>query len=266
MNELQIFNNSDFGEVRTIREGNTVLFCAIDVARALGYSNTTSAIQRHCRGVVKRDLIDGQGRTQETNFIPVGDIYRLAARSQLDGAEKFESWIFDEVVPSVMETGSYNLTPAPNMTQLEILSGAIDSLMQHEKQLAALTEAQAESNKRLDTVEQKIIQAADAFVAPSYNYDTWRAQANDAINELLEKNGLPQLVYRGQLYKKLENIAGVSLTNRQTRLRTRMKHEGATRTQQNAVTKLVVVARDKKLRAIFDGILREERAKSIMVW
>lgn len=107
MNELQIFTNPEFGEIRTIEEDGKVLFCGKDVAEALGYKDSTNAIKQHCRGVVKRHLTDSLGRKQEANFIPEGDIYRLAAKSELPGADRFESWIFDEVLPSIRKTGGY---------------------------------------------------------------------------------------------------------------------------------------------------------------
>lgn len=111
MNELKIFENPQFGSIRTITEGGKTLFCGKDVAAALGYKDTTNAIKQHCRGVVKRHLTDKLGREQEMNFIPEGDIYRLAAKSELPGADEFESWIFDEVLPSIRKHGAY-MTPA----------------------------------------------------------------------------------------------------------------------------------------------------------
>lgn len=113
MNELMVFDSPEFGQVRTIEENGKVLFCAKDVAVALGYKDPTNAIKQHCRGVVKRHLIDNLGRDQLTNFIPEGDIYRLAARSDLPGADKFESWIFDEVLPSIRKTGGYTAKERP---------------------------------------------------------------------------------------------------------------------------------------------------------
>lgn len=110
MNELMIFNNPEFGEIRTIEENGKVLFCGNDVAKALGYKRPNDAISAHCRGTVKRRITDSIGREQEMNFIPEGDIYRLAAKSELPGAERFESWIFDEVLPSIRKHGAY-LTP-----------------------------------------------------------------------------------------------------------------------------------------------------------
>ena len=76
MNDLQIFQNDQFGSVRTINEDGTVLFCGADVATTLGYTNTRDALSRHCKGVVKRDIPTTSG-TQEMSFIPEGDVYRL---------------------------------------------------------------------------------------------------------------------------------------------------------------------------------------------
>lgn len=124
MNELMIFNNPEFGEIRTIEEDGKVLFCAKDVATALGYKDTTNAIKQHCRGVVKRHLTDSLGRDQISNFIPEGDIYRLAAKSELPGAERFESWIFDEVLPSIRKNGGY-IHGQENMTPEELMAAAL---------------------------------------------------------------------------------------------------------------------------------------------
>ena len=107
-NSLQIFENTAFGSVRTLTEGGKVLFCGSDVAKALGYKNTPDALKRHCKGIVKRDTLTAKGQ-QEMLFIPEGDIYRLAARSDLPGAERFESWIFDEVLPAIRKTGTYSV-------------------------------------------------------------------------------------------------------------------------------------------------------------
>lgn len=112
MNEVQIFNNNQFGEIRTIEDNGKVLFCAVDIARALGYSNPHDAIGRHCRGVVKREGVSVTTNqhgvsTEQVNamsFIPEGDVYRLITHSKLPTAEKFESWVFDEVLPSIRES------------------------------------------------------------------------------------------------------------------------------------------------------------------
>lgn len=110
-NEKRIisFNNELFGEIRTIRIENEPYFVATDIAKALGYKDTTNAIKQHCRWVVKHHIPHPQSKTKtlEVNIIPEGDMYRLIINSELPSAEKFERWVFDEVLPSIREDGAY---------------------------------------------------------------------------------------------------------------------------------------------------------------
>ncbi len=104
---IKIFENDEFGRIRTLKEeSGKVVFCGSDVAKALGYRSPKDAISAHCKGAVKHRL-PTSGGTQETKFIPEGDVYRLVAHSRLPSAEKFESWIFDEVLPTIRRTGGY---------------------------------------------------------------------------------------------------------------------------------------------------------------
>lgn len=109
MNELQIFNNPEFGDIRTIEENGKVLFCGSDVARALGYVKPQNAISTHCKGALKRGTLTERGM-QQLLFILEGDLYRLIVNSKLPSAEKFERWIFDEVLPAIRKHGAY-MTP-----------------------------------------------------------------------------------------------------------------------------------------------------------
>lgn len=106
MNELQIFSNQQFGEIRTLEESGNPLFCGSDVAKALGYTNPNKAINDHCRAITKRDT-PISGKLQSINFITEGDVYRLITHSKLPAAEEFESWVFDEVLPSIRKHGAY---------------------------------------------------------------------------------------------------------------------------------------------------------------
>lgn len=110
MNSLQIFSNQKFGQVRTTEVDGKIYFVAYDVASALGYARPNNAINQHCKGALKRG-IPTNGGLQEMNVIPEGDIYRLVIKSELPGAEEFESWIFDDVIPSIRKHGAY-MTPA----------------------------------------------------------------------------------------------------------------------------------------------------------
>lgn len=86
--------------------GDCQWFVAADVAKALGYVRPADALAQHCKGSVKRRLLT-MGGEQDVKFIPEGDVYRLITHSKLPAAEKFESWVFDEVIPSIRKTGGY---------------------------------------------------------------------------------------------------------------------------------------------------------------
>lgn len=105
-NMVKTFVNEEFGSVRTIEENGKVLFCGSDVAKALGYRRPKDAINAHCKGAVKRRLLTNGG-AQEMKMISEGDVYRLISHSRLPSAEKFESWIFDDVLPTIRRTGGY---------------------------------------------------------------------------------------------------------------------------------------------------------------
>lgn len=109
--EIQIFNNEQFGKIRMIEIDDKPYFVATDIAKALGYKDTTNAIKQHCRWVVKHKVPHPQSKnkTLEVNVIPEGDMYRLITNSELPSAEKFESWVFDEVLPQIRKTGSYQI-------------------------------------------------------------------------------------------------------------------------------------------------------------
>lgn len=108
---VKVFESEQFGNVRIIADGDKYLFCAKDVAVALGYKDAVNAIKAHCKGVVKRHLLS-TGGSQLSNFISEGDVYRLITHSKLPTAEKFESWVFDEVLPKLRRTGAYNMQEA----------------------------------------------------------------------------------------------------------------------------------------------------------
>lgn len=100
MNDLKVFNHSEFGELGVIEVNGKPYFPAKAAAKILGYKDTINAIKLHCKGVVKHHL-PTNGGMQTMNFIPEGDLYRLITHSRLPAAERFERWVFDEVLPSI---------------------------------------------------------------------------------------------------------------------------------------------------------------------
>ena len=125
--------------------------------------------------------------------------------------------------------------------------------LEQEQRLAAL-ESRAERN------EQTMQKTLDIFSAPAVSPDDWTEAMNHQINTLVERYEANHQKYRSDLYKELESTAGVDLTLRQTRLRNRMKNAGATVSECKSVSKLQVVARDRKLRPIFESIVRRRAA------
>lgn len=108
MDKIQIFESTEFGSVRTAEQDGKIWFCGKDVASSLGYVKPANAIRDHCKGVTEI-MTPTSGGIQKMKFISEGDIYRLAAKSELPGVDKFESWIFDEVLPSIRKTGTYHV-------------------------------------------------------------------------------------------------------------------------------------------------------------
>lgn len=108
MNEL-IMKNDKFGELEiSVDENGKVWFPATEVAEMLGYKNPQKAIRDHCteKGCTIRSVLT-KGGNQSKKYIDEGNIIRLLTKSHIPGAEEFESWIFDEVVPSVIKKGMY---------------------------------------------------------------------------------------------------------------------------------------------------------------
>lgn len=111
MSQLQNFNHQMFGELPVIVLDGKEWFGATQVARALGYSNPHDALAKHCRkeGVAFREVLTNGG-SQHMKFINEGNLYRLITRSKLPAAEKFEGWVFDEILPTIRKHGAY-MTP-----------------------------------------------------------------------------------------------------------------------------------------------------------
>lgn len=125
LNHLKIFNSEEFGSIRTVEVAGKIYFVGKDLANALGYSNPRDAIARHCKGVVKHDSFKEGG--QEVALLPEGDMYRLITHSKLESAERFESWVFDEVLPSIRQKGSYQMKELSPEEIMRIQLGMMDA-------------------------------------------------------------------------------------------------------------------------------------------
>lgn len=118
-------SNSEFGKLDILLEDGKEWFPARDCAKMLGYNNPADAVGRHCRNIVKRDAVDSIGRMREIQYIPEGDVWRLIIRSRLPAAQKFEKWLFDEVLPEIRKTGGYRARPAADLPHQWLGRGCI---------------------------------------------------------------------------------------------------------------------------------------------
>ena len=184
-NKIQTFTSQSFGKIRTINEEERVLFCGRDIACALGYANTNKAIQDHCKGVTKCYPLQTSGGIQQARFITEGDVYRLIISSKLPAAERFETWVFEEVLPTIRRHGMYAYD--------ELL--ADDEFLEH-----AIVTLRAERAKRL-AAEQALLEAAPKvsyydLVLQSDSLLTTTAIAKDyglsakKLNRILREEGI----------------------------------------------------------------------------
>lgn len=180
MYEIKIFESDEFGDVRTLKGANgEVLFCGVDIAKSLGYTNTRKALSDHCKkdGVTKRYVTDNLGREQETAFITEGNVYRLIARSKLPSAEKFERWVFDEILPSIRKHGAY-------MTD-DILAKTIEN---PDFLINLLTEMKEEKQRRIAAEDKIKADRSKVLFAESVEVSKGSILVGD-LAKLIKQNG-----------------------------------------------------------------------------
>ena len=254
MNELQVFNNPEFGEVRTVQIDGEPWFVGKDIADVLGYKDSSDAMKRHVDAEDKltRCFTDS-GQNRQMYVVNESGLYSLIFSSKLPKAKEFKHWVTSEVLPALRKTGHYQMKP---LSPAQMFAAQAQVNLDHERQISELA-------RRTEQAEKTISEAASVFAVPAFTKDDWQAKINAAINETIHTYGLNHQKFRGEMYKILEEKAGVNLNARQSRMRERMRRGGATYREAESVTKLHVIAQDPKLREIFYGIVQSERAKRI---
>lgn len=126
-------------------------FVGKDVCELLGYTNSSKAMGDHCRGITKRyPILDSLGRTQEARVLSEGDTLRLIINSTMPAAQEFEAWVFDEVLPTIRKTGSYQRPMTPGEQLLAQAQAVINVERQQAEQQVALERIET----RVANVEQ----------------------------------------------------------------------------------------------------------------
>ena len=155
--DIQIFQNEQFGIVRTAGTAEEPLFCAADLCRALGYNNGRDAIARHCDegDVVKHDTPTTSG-IQSMSFVNESGLYALIFGSKLESAKAFKKWVTSEVLPSIRKTGSYAVK---NMSRKELAL----MIIQQEEEMEVLRLENKKKEETLKEQKPKVV-FADAIV------------------------------------------------------------------------------------------------------
>ena len=149
---IKVFEKEDFGKIRTADIDSKIYFCGSDVAKALGYARPADAITSHCKGVCVLPT-PSAGGVQKTKFISEGDVYRLITHSKLPSAERFESWVFDEVLPTLRSEGAYVTKGSSVDTELTILR---DTVSQLQNIVISLTAQKVPNEKALNIWKKHI--------------------------------------------------------------------------------------------------------------
>lgn len=183
MNELQIFNNPDFGQVRMVMIEDTPYFVGKDVADILGYVNGSRDINTHVDEEDKlRYQISTAGQMREQILINESGVYALIFSSKLPTAKKFKHWVTSEVLPAIRKTGSYSKPKS----QLELLVESAQALLEHERKLTVLSTKQDEQAKQIEIINKRI----DMF--NGVDGSNSREELRHKLNAYCYKNGIPQ--------------------------------------------------------------------------
>lgn len=153
MNEITVFNNDEFGSIRTVTIEHEPWFVGKDVAEVLGYTNPSKALTDH---------VDTEDKLNNETLLSLGQrggwlinesgLYSLILSSKLPSAKKFKRWVTSEVLPSIRKTGSYGKP----MSQLEIAQYSLNLLLEQERKLKAVEAQQGEQVKRLDIIDSRL--------------------------------------------------------------------------------------------------------------
>ena len=149
MNNLQIFENTEFGKIRTVQLNNETYFVGKDVADILGYQNGSRDINRHVDEEDKHKimLFDGN-QDKETIIINESGLYSLILSSKMPNAKKFKHWVTSEVLPQIRKTGAYQKP----LTQQEIMRIQLGMIDDHEERIINL-----ENNMTIDYGQQQVL-------------------------------------------------------------------------------------------------------------
>nr|DAZ00177.1 MAG TPA: repressor domain protein [Caudoviricetes sp.] len=258
MNEITSWNYEG-AEVRTVQIDGEPWFVLADICRELEISHvkdTATRIDEDDLG--QTEVIDRMGRSQKVWIINESGLYTVILRSDKPQAKPFRKWVTSVVLPSIRKTGSYSVQQPNNF---ENLSPQLQVLIQMETRQKQIEARQAEQATALAGLEQKLQNTCEVI---ALDKTAWRKDSEHLINKIARATGDGyggiRLLYE-EIYRSIESRAGVSLNTRLTNKRNRMAGEGVCKSKRDKLTRVDIIAEDKKLIEIYVAIVKELAVK-----
>lgn len=255
-NKIQVWNYES-SEVRTVQVNGEPWFVLSDVCKVLELSTPARVAERLEKDEVSQThTIDRMGREQKTTIINESGLYTVILRSDKPQAKPFRKWVTSEVLPSIRKHGRYSV-----QSQFADLSPQLQVLIQMETRQKQIEARQAEQATALAGLEQKIQNTCEVI---ALDKTAWRKDSEHLINKIARATGEGyggiRLVYE-EIYRSIESRAGVSLNTRLTNKRNRMAGEGVCKSKRDKLTRIDIIAEDKKLIEIYVAIVKELAVK-----
>ena len=255
-NEIQVWNYES-SEIRTVQVNGEPWFVLADVCKVLELSTPARVAERLEKDEVSQThTIDRMGREQKTTIINESGLYTVILRSDKPQAKPFRKWVTSEVLPSIRKHGSYSV-----QSQFADLSPQLQVLIQMETRQKQIEARQAEQATALAGLEQKIQNTCEVI---ALDKTAWRKDSEHLINKIARATGDGyggiRLLYE-EIYRSIESRAGVSLNTRLTNKRNRMAGEGVCKSKRDKLTRVDIIAEDKKLIEIYVAIVKELAVK-----
>ena len=255
MNELQIFNNKHFGQVRTALINDEPYFMLADVCRVLEIKNSRDVLNRLSqKGVAITDTLTNGGKQQAT-FINESNMYKLAFTSRKKEAENFTDWVTGEILPTLRKTGTYSMqktNPLEALQQIgQSINKTIEALVEQDKRMKNIEMVTRVQNDRIGDMEKTLRSFKEL---QKLNADNWRTHCIPVLNRIAEAKDFPLLggfnkyqLARKELYKRVDIAGRCNLEKRLKNRRERAEKRGASKTEIKKIGKLDVINSDKVL-------------------
>jgi len=225
------------------------LFLAKDVANWIEHSDASKMCNSVDEDEKVTNIVPTLGGNQQALFLSENGLYEVLFQSRKPIAKAFKAEV-KKILKEIRTKGTYSRP----MTQTELILAQAQALVEMEHKA---NEIKAIAEKTAD----KLDSALDVFTSPLS--EDWKAETNRKINTICQTQGFSYSAFKGDLYMELERVASCDVSARQRNLRARLKKSGATYKEQQEITKIDVIARDEKLKLIFDGIVKKYQAKYI---